>query len=825
MSRVEVLLDTSNGDAHDLIVALDVWKALGGGDEERIGIVVQGRILWARAKDSLEPGMSVLPTDTAVGGERVTIGRATPVPLSTVFVDSSAYTQDEERYYSHILRPNHLSVLATEPVLQGRAVRDYTKFILVPTPDSELAPDSERSETGSYTESGSSELDPESESDALEIDEDFLRGWDPDSRVSPSFTPKPTNTVEEQSVHVSTVDLAKLGMLSGHWAVISPGEAHPDRARLVKVHAQDHIHPSTILASPLLLHNILPPSSTQSQFYLRPTPFTSRPPPAPLAKSLTFARVASRAANDRRLAPRVVRALRELLERSSLLLKLHDLVVVHVDASEPDEEDDESEGEGEDSSGKVSGSDVDIPLGDVHPGLGLGVGGSGVGTSGPKQDTEHTPVFLKVVHIEHTPPVTLNGTSDDPSGTYAATTLGELGCTVNPRTTRVAMVGVEHSVVPCLEPIGEDGEGDENVESLLASLLRATLLPNAAHYGITLSALVRGPRGAGKARAVQRAAATVGVGIWEINAYTLLADTDAKTEGAVRARFEQAATCAPCVFLLRHIEALVRPGQGGREPAMAAVLAECIRGLGAAWGATGYPVAVVATTAEPDAIPVSVMACFRHELVVEAPDERRRAQILEGVVRTQKLPLAPDVELGSVARETAALHAGDLVNLVRSARDEALKRVLRELAELEEKQKNQSPEDRFPLPDAHDLALAIIPLTARDLESALDAARAAYSESIGAPKIPNVSWDDVGGLAHVKSDILDTIQLPLEHPELFADGMKKRSGILLYGPPGTGKTLLAKAVATSCALNFLSVKGPELLNMYIGESEANVRRV
>ncbi|KAG9082714.1 peroxisomal assembly protein [Ceratobasidium sp. UAMH 11750] len=146
-------------------------------------------------------------------------------------------------------------------------------------------------------------------------------------------------------------------------------------------------------------------------------------------------------------------------------------------------------------------------------------------------------------------------------------------------------------------------------------------------------------------------------------------------------------------------------------------------------------------------------------------------------------------------------------------------------AELEEKQKNQSPEDRFPLPDAHDLALAIIPLTARDLESALDAARAAYSESIGAPKIPNVSWDDVGGLAHVKSDILDTIQLPLEHPELFADGMKKRSGILLYGPPGTGKTLLAKAVATSCALNFLSVKGPELLNMYIGESEANVRRV
>ncbi|KAE8179766.1 hypothetical protein CF335_g9479, partial [Tilletia laevis] len=122
-------------------------------------------------------------------------------------------------------------------------------------------------------------------------------------------------------------------------------------------------------------------------------------------------------------------------------------------------------------------------------------------------------------------------------------------------------------------------------------------------------------------------------------------------------------------------------------------------------------------------------------------------------------------------------------------------------------------------------AAAGIALSGADFEIALNKARASYSESIGAPKIPNVTWDDVGGLAAVKNDILDTIQLPLEHPELFSDGLKKRSGILLYGPPGTGKTLLAKAVATSCSLNFFSVKGPELLNMYIGESEANVRRV
>jgi peroxin-6 len=112
-----------------------------------------------------------------------------------------------------------------------------------------------------------------------------------------------------------------------------------------------------------------------------------------------------------------------------------------------------------------------------------------------------------------------------------------------------------------------------------------------------------------------------------------------------------------------------------------------------------------------------------------------------------------------------------------------------------------------------------------DLDIAVGGVRKSFADAIGAPKIPNVTWDDVGGLTHVKDAVMETIQLPLERPELFAKGVKKRSGILLYGPPGTGKTLLAKAIATEYSLNFFSVKGPELLNMYIGESEANVRRV
>lgn len=92
-------------------------------------------------------------------------------------------------------------------------------------------------------------------------------------------------------------------------------------------------------------------------------------------------------------------------------------------------------------------------------------------------------------------------------------------------------------------------------------------------------------------------------------------------------------------------------------------------------------------------------------------------------------------------------------------------------------------------------------------------------------KIPEVKWADVGGLASAKDEITQTITLPIEKPHLFKQGLAQRSGLLFYGPPGTGKTLLAKAIATECQLNFISVKGPELLNMYVGESEKNVREV
>lgn len=349
----------------------------------------------------------------------------------------------------------------------------------------------------------------------------------------------------------------------------------------------------------------------------------------------------------------------------------------------------------------------------------------------------------------------------------------------------------------------------------ICQLIQATLLPQASMYGLHLSVMVKGARGSGKKTAIRWASQQTGVHLIEVNCFDVLGDTDTHTEGVLRAKFESAASCGPAILALYNVDALAKKSQAvetGQEPAMSNILRDCIEKLRIKVNTTKpfQPVAVFGTSGDPDKCPDGILASFKHEIAIEAPNEAERWEILQAAAKDSHL--SPDANLKDVATQTAALVAADLVDLLSRARLASIERIRK----------------AFPsgsAPSETSLSIAGIALTGADFEVALSKARANYSESIGAPKIPNVTWDDVGGLASVKNDILDTIQLPLEHPELFADGLKKRSGILLYGPPGTGKTLLAKAVATSCSLNFFSVKGPELLNMYIGESEANVRRV
>ncbi|KAK3498519.1 peroxisomal biogenesis factor 6 [Neurospora crassa] len=344
----------------------------------------------------------------------------------------------------------------------------------------------------------------------------------------------------------------------------------------------------------------------------------------------------------------------------------------------------------------------------------------------------------------------------------------------------------------------------------LRELMAAATSKPALHLNLPPLAilLVSTQRHIGKAATAMQACSDIGLHTFAIDAYDIVNDggggggSDVKTAGFLTSRAERAMSCGPesCVLLVRHIEALTADRM---VSSIKEILADAR--------------VLIATTTEVEKVPDGIRALFTHELEMSAPDEQEREGILSSILADRGIGLDHGVDLSGIALKTAALVAGDLVDVV----DRAL---VAQRSRLEKLTAKATGSITF-----RDVQLAGGPaasgLTKQDFELAVDAARKNFADSIGAPKIPNVTWDDVGGLGNVKDAITETIQLPLERPELFAKGMKKRSGILFYGPPGTGKTLLAKAIATEYSLNFFSVKGPELLNMYIGESEANVRRV
>lgn len=350
----------------------------------------------------------------------------------------------------------------------------------------------------------------------------------------------------------------------------------------------------------------------------------------------------------------------------------------------------------------------------------------------------------------------------------------------------------------------------------LRELILAATSPRAIHLGLPPLAILitSNQRQIGKATIAERACEDLGLHSFPIDSFDILTEGgagggDVKTEAFLKARAERALTCGPqyTALVLKHVEAL---NADRMIAAMKEVLADSR--------------VLIATTAEVDKVPDGIRSLFTHELEMSAPDEAEREGILRGIVEDLGIRLSTDVDLSNIAVKTAALVAGDLVDVI----DRALVAKNNRLEAIVATANKALPQDT-PQLTVQDLKLAgghaTSSLTTADLAAAVDAARKNFADAIGAPKIPNVQWSDVGGLTNVKEAVTETIQLPLSRPELFARGMKKRSGILFYGPPGTGKTLLAKAIATSFSLNFFSVKGPELLNMYIGESEANVRRV
>ncbi len=348
-----------------------------------------------------------------------------------------------------------------------------------------------------------------------------------------------------------------------------------------------------------------------------------------------------------------------------------------------------------------------------------------------------------------------------------------------------------------------------SLEKRLADLVSVATSSRAVNLGLPplVILLHSTQRQIGKTYVATSACSAAGIHTFTISGHDLLSENasntgggDVKTEALLKARAERALSCGArrTALLIQHIDVLTADRM---VPAFQEIVATSR--------------VLIATTSKIDDVPSGIRSLFTHELAVTAPNEAAREVILRNACLATAIPLSANVSLKSVALQTAALVAGDLIDVVDRA---CIARSARLLSLAEAQNCHVS-----------DIVVAggqsTTHFLAADFTVAISAARSTFSDAIGAPKIPTVTWSDVGGLSSQKDAIMETISLPLSRPELFANGIRKRSGILFYGPPGTGKTLLAKAIATEFSLNFFSVKGPELLNMYIGESEANVRRV
>ncbi|KAM9739589.1 peroxisome biogenesis factor 6 [Dama dama] len=382
--------------------------------------------------------------------------------------------------------------------------------------------------------------------------------------------------------------------------------------------------------------------------------------------------------------------------------------------------------------------------------------------------------------------------------------------------TSLYLVGSTLSLVPRL-PSGDSTPwsslsppGLEALVTELCAALKPRLQPGGALLTGTGSVLLRGPPGSGKTTAVAAACSRLGLHLLKVPCSSLCADSSGAVETKLQATFSRARCCRPVVLLLTAVDLLGRDRDGlGEDARVVATLRHLL--LDEDLPSSCPPLLVVATTSRAQDLPADVQTAFPHELEVPVLAEAQRLSILRAL--TAHLPLGQEVNLAQLARRCAGFVVGDLYALLTHSSRAACSRI-----------KNSGWAGGLSEEDEGELCAAGFPLLAEDFGQALEQLQAAHSQAIGAPRIPSVSWHDVGGLQEVKKEILETIQLPLEHPELLSLGLR-RSGLLLHGPPGTGKTLLAKAVATECSLTFLSVKGPELINMYVGQSEENVREV
>ncbi|CAG4957484.1 unnamed protein product [Colias eurytheme] len=378
-------------------------------------------------------------------------------------------------------------------------------------------------------------------------------------------------------------------------------------------------------------------------------------------------------------------------------------------------------------------------------------------------------------------------------------------------------------------PLGLKGIFNDIQETVLPFLTGdINTLSDAMSSPILPLLLLTGATGSGRHLLVKTLAKCNGLNCVTIDCNALQSSTAKQTESKIYALIQKAKEAAPAIILLDNFEVFAVDPENNEDQRVIEYFINSITDLYENY--TKHSIIFIAVTENRDLKP-NIMRLFLEKFHIPKLSVHQRNEILQWFTSImdinidnidnkelnadQKIVTKDSIDnlslhskevLQRVASKTETFRYGNLDTLMHFAmRESYLKQVNNYL---------QLPQD----PNLHIIH-------EEDFNNALESIRSLQSQHLDAPKIQKVYWEDIGGLEKLKKELLKTIEFPIKFPHLFKNSSLKRSGILLYGPPGCGKTLVAKAVSTELNVSFMSVKGPELLNMYIGQSEENVRKV
>ncbi|XP_015695797.2 cell division control protein 48 homolog E-like [Oryza brachyantha] len=322
--------------------------------------------------------------------------------------------------------------------------------------------------------------------------------------------------------------------------------------------------------------------------------------------------------------------------------------------------------------------------------------------------------------------------------------------------------------------------------------------------------LLYGPPGTGKTLLARAIAAESGAHFIVVNGPEIMAGVAGESEANLRKVFAEADEHAPSIIFLDEVDSIApnrEKAHGEVERRVVSQLLTLMDGL-----RSRGQVVVIGATNRPNSLDPALrrFGRFDRELDIGVPDEVGRLEILR--IHTKNMPLADDVDLERVGKDTHGFVGSDIASLCSEAAMQCIREKL-DLMDIED--------DTISVEILNSLTVCM-----DHLRFAVEVTKPSALRETGIVEVPKVSWDDIGGLDEVKQELQETVQYPVEHPELFdMFGMSPSRGVLFYGPPGCGKTMMAKAIAKECRANFISIKGPELLTMWFGESESNIRNL